>query len=561
MSLSSADARLNVPIPGTDTAGEDASEAHLSSVASGMPTAVPGSLHRKCMSEKLKKRGEKSRKRLQRRLAKAEARADFRAAEHFRLCISRSYYIRVGMLVEEMDRQNGRRRPAFRPTVDAGSSRCNSLQRDRNMLTDITWHDEEIAPNEVVIENEIVKLASDCISTRRWRPYRNADATRKAQNLHLGKAPRDLYAVFPMTKSGGGLRPIHAFGPADRVRQRLALAAYGDRLKTAPGIYSAKGNGGRGAALAKVISLLELDGAVAWAVPLDIKGFFNSVNREWLVENLPLPKAFTRSTILLDDGGEDVGEFMRDCFGMARTRAKLTGVGQVDDMMLRELWNTSRAGLPQGAATSSAVATHIVADVLDLIELPQGIFLIVYADDMLILGARKDAVERAVETLCGTFASHPAGPFVLHRANPRRISDGFQFLGMSFRRERGRVECRPNVDVLRRVRTRIVKTTLSVLEGTAEFAVLENVLTRAAASFDPWSMRWNWVWSVARQFKVAFPELSPRSNQLLARLRRAAFVEIEEYGRRVGRATSSGACKSVIDTADRFRFGGAHEAT
>ncbi|GEC34894.1 hypothetical protein N181_15430 [Sinorhizobium fredii USDA 205] len=353
-----------------------------------------------------------------------------------------------------------------------------------------------------------------------------------AQNLHLGKAPRDLYTVFPVTKSGGGLRPIHAFGPIDRVRQRLALAAYGDRLKTAPGIYSAKGNGGRGAALAKVISLLELDGAVAWAAPLDIKRFFNTVNHGWLVKNLPLPKTFTKSTILLDDGGEHVGEFMRDCFGMARTRAKLTGVSQVADMMLRELWNTSRAGLLQGAATSSAIATHIVADVLADLMLPQGVFLIVYADDILLLGAKKEAVERAVLTLCGTFASHPAGPFVLHRANPRRVSDGFEFLGMSFRRQRGRVVCRPDVDALRRARTRIVKTLLSVLEDTAEFAALENVLTGAAASFAPWSMRWNWVWNVARQFKVAFPELSPRSNQLFAQLRRAASVEIEEYGRR-----------------------------
>lgn len=530
MPLSPAAARLNA-VPTSDRG--QASEVLLSAVAGGGRMPVPSVLSRKRMSKKMRKSGTKSLKSLQRRIAKAEARGDFRGAERLRRLIPKSYDIRVGMLVEEMDRQNGRRRrPLPQSASDARSPSCNSLQRHPSMLTDITWHDEELAPNEVVIENDIVKLGRDCVSTRRWRPYRNADATRKAQNLHLGEATRDLYVVFPVTKSGGGLRPIHAFGPVDRVRQRLALAAYGDRLKTAPGIYSAKGNGGRGVALARVVSLLELDGAVAWAVPLDIKGFFNSVNRGWVVDNLPLPKAFTRSTILLDDGEEHVGEFMRDCFGMARTRAKLTRVSQVADRMLRELWNTSRAGLPQGAATSSAVATHIVADVLDIIELPQGVFLIVYADDMLILGATKDAVERAVETLCGTFASHPAGPFVLHRANPRRISDGFQFLGMSFRRQRGRVECRPDVDALRRARTRIVKTLLSVIEGTAEFAALENVLTGAAASFVPWSMRWNWVWSVARQLKLAFPELSPPLNQPFARLRRAASAEIEEYGRR-----------------------------
>ncbi|GEC34895.1 hypothetical protein ABIA24_000628 [Sinorhizobium fredii] len=158
MSLSPADACLNaVPTNGQGQGSEIAREPG------------PGVLNRKRMSKKMRKVSAKNLKRLQRRIARAEARGDFRAAERLRRLISKSYYIRVGMLVEEMDRQNGRRRPRPQSTGEAGSPRCNSLQRDRSMLTDITWHDEELAPNEVLIENDVVKLGRDCVSARRWR--------------------------------------------------------------------------------------------------------------------------------------------------------------------------------------------------------------------------------------------------------------------------------------------------------------------------------------------------------------------------------------------------------
>lgn len=483
---------------------------------------------RKRMSKRLRKLGKRSLNRLQTRIAKADARGDFRGAKRLRRLLSGSFNVKVGMLVEEMDRQNGLKRKPFTQSASSASANCNALQRCPELLTDWSWHDEDLAPNEVLIENEIVKIEKGR-RAKPWRPWKNADAKRKAAGLHLGKAPTEIYKVFPVAKSSGGLRPICAFGITDRVRQRLLLAACGQSFKTAPSIYSAKGNGGRKAAVERIRALLDDGRAVLWAAPLDIKSFFNSVNRNWVVDNLPMPKAYIKSTILLDDGEEHVGTYMRDCFGMARTRAKLTGVSQMADMMLRELWNTSRAGLPQGAATSSAIATHIVADVLAVLELPQGVFLIVYADDMLLLGAKKEAVERAVVTLCGTFASHPAGPFVLHRVNPRRVSDGFEFLGMSFRRRKGQVECRPVKEALHRARAKIIKSALAVADGIAGAGALENTIAGTSAGFSPWSMRSSWLWGLMNQLQPIFPELILSSAPLYRRLREAARTELADW--------------------------------
>ncbi|MBY3137313.1 reverse transcriptase domain-containing protein [Rhizobium laguerreae] len=484
------------------------------------------------MSKRLRKQGEKSLDRLQARIAKAEARGDFRGAKRLRRLLSRSYNVKVGMMVEEMDRQNGlKRKPFTHSETSPSQANCNALQRRPELLTEWSWHDERMAVNEVLIEDDIVKIDA-WRRTRPWRPWKNADAKRKANWLHLGKAPADIYKVFPVAKSSGGYRAIHAFGLMDRVRQRLLLATFDQSLKTSPSIYSAKGNGGRKAAVERIRTLLEDGRKVLWAAPLDIKGFFNSVNRDWVVANMPMPKAYIKSTILLDDGEEYVGRYMRDCFGMARTRAKLTEVGQLADMMLRELWITSRAGLPQGAATSSAIATHIVADVLAVLELPKGVFLNVYADDMLILGASKEAVERAIVTLCATFASHPAGSFVLHRVAPRRISDGFEFLGMSFRRRKGRCECKPDRDAFRRAKARLVECALQIEAGELEASALHRVLAGVRECLWTWSFAGAWVWQITRQLAAVLPNFRHLSASQLLRLRDEVQSVIFEQGRR-----------------------------
>lgn len=485
---------------------------------------------RKRMSKRLRKLGKRSLDRLQTRIAKADARGDFRGAKRLRRLLSGSFIVKVGMLVEEMDRQNGLKRKPFTPSASSASANCNALQRCPELLTDWSWHDEELAPNEVLIENEIVKIEG-ARRAKPWRPWKNADAKTKAAGLHLGKAPTEIYKVFPVAKSSGGLRPICAFGITDRVRQRLLLAAFGQSFKASPSIYSAKGNGGRKAAVERIRALLDDGSAVLWAAPLDVKGFFNSVNRNWVVDSLPMPKAYIKSTILLDDGDEYVGTYMRDCFGMARTRAKLTGVGQVADMMLRELWITSRAGLPQGAATSSAISTHIVANLLDLVELPQGVSLVVYADDMLILGPRKEAVEKAIVTLCATFASHPAGSFVLHHAAPRRISDGFKFLGVSFRRRKGQSECRLDNGALIRAKARLAQCALQIETGALGAFALRSALTGARACLSPWSFAAAWVWQTTRQLAAVLPNFRRQAASELRQLRDEVRLLIFEHGR------------------------------
>lgn len=102
--------------------------------------------------------------------------------------------------------------------------------------------------------------------------------------MHGGRRHRSSLATHLETvtrssvkKSSGGIRPIHAYGVTDRVRQRLLLMAYGDRLPINENIYSARGKGGRPAAITEVVR--RIDAGAKWAAVLDIKNFFGAADR------------------------------------------------------------------------------------------------------------------------------------------------------------------------------------------------------------------------------------------------------------------------------------------
>jgi hypothetical protein len=481
------------------------------------------------LNMKHRHRGEKAAQKLLKRIERAEARGDWHEAQSLRRLFSRSHSIKLGMLVEEIARQNGRRRP---PVAVRGGSQinCNALQR---ALTGKTWierrdlrRSEVLIPkfvDEELIEGDIVDVRSAVSGGRRHRPFTNKQARQKAATIHLDRAPESRFTVMAKRKADGSFRPIHAFGVVDRVRQRLLLAAYGSKLSTAPNIFSAKGNGGRPAAIAAVRRAIE-NGA-KWAAVIDIKNYFGTMNRTWLRENLPVPRQFVRSTILMEDATEPAGRFMRDGTGIARTRAQLVMDDQTSANDLIGIMFKSQAGAPQGAATSAAVATHLMSEVLKVIKLPNGVFLIIYADDIAVLGARKSDVERAMLTLGEAFSSHPGGPYELHKQQMRRVSDGFAFLGMQFRRRRDVVECMPTDDALKRARARLLKAVLNVVE-TEQPVALERSMAGILASFAAWRWRSNWLFYFLGQLRRRHPWLRCPTSALYLRFRAAAQVEL-----------------------------------
>ena len=94
-------------------------------------------------------------------------------------------------------------------------------------------------------------------------------------------------------------------------------------------------------------------------------------------------------------------------------------------------------GLPQGSPASPLVAQLMVARVLRAVQVQRGVAVLVYADNVIVLGRRRADVETTYDDLCSAFASSAAGRLDLRLEGMHRARDGFEFLGYAIRRAAG----------------------------------------------------------------------------------------------------------------------------
>lgn len=489
-------------------------------------------------------RGSKRLAKLQRKQKRQLEAGKTRDARRTARLIAASWDVRYCLAIEECRKHNrkalAQRQAAEAAPVPVPFDFLQQLQQSEIAAFDkrAKDHHEELRRGEIVVEDDIV-LVGDGAPTGGHLRRRNAtDARALAERLDPGKAPlstapehkgrHDRYTLFPV-KKGQTFRPMHAFGMFDRVRQKLLLEAYGGLLETSQASYSGRGKGGHHAAIRQIEQLIS-DPKIRCVATLDLKSAYPSMDREWLKANLPIPAKYITSTILLEDRNEPEGHLMADACGTARTRARLKGIGQGLDglsyIYAYLLWTHSLVGLPQGAATSTAIANHVISIILKDVELPVGVRLVNVADDFAVLGPSFAAVDAAVETLCEAFASHPAGSFVMHRSNARTLAAGFEFLGMSFRRRKGTASCEPDDDCKHRGKLRILRSALLVAEGKAEGAHLRSVVAATLGSFGNWQVKNNWVWSVLRSLAMRSSDFRSDVAEILSERRKAAENEI-----------------------------------
>jgi hypothetical protein len=100
-------------------------------------------------------------------------------------------------------------------------------------------------------------------------------------------------------------------------------------------------------------------------------------------------------------------------------------------------------GLPQGASLSSLAAEMVIADVLAVAILPNGVVVVGFADDLLILARNEQDAEAAYLNLCAVARRHRAGSLDLKMVQRARIAKGFTFLGYAIRRRKGTIIATP----------------------------------------------------------------------------------------------------------------------
>lgn len=203
--------------------------------------------------------------------------------------------------------------------------------------------------------------------------------------------------------SCNGYRRIYDFGPMNRAAQHMVMRVISAFFRPRSYQYSVSGKGSPKAMLA----IKELIGAgYVHVLKLDVRDFFGSFSRDGLYKLLPLP------TPVIDNVAMP-GNLQPKHKKGGKKAGKNKPAANADDVSLTHKENTSSCAsppvLPQGSLHAPILAEYVVS-LMD-ITMPEGVKIVIYVDDILILSTSEDRLMQAKHALLLAYEGSPAGDF------------------------------------------------------------------------------------------------------------------------------------------------------
>jgi RNA-directed DNA polymerase len=225
-----------------------------------------------------------------------------------------------------------------------------------------------------------------------------------------------------------------------------------------------------------------------WIWKVDIKGFYDNISKDWLVEHIPMDKELLQQW--LDAGDIEKGT-----------------------------WHEMEAGTPQGGIISPIIANMTLDGLEQELQKHFGgrystlrrrykVHFIRYADDFIITGISQEVLEEKVKPLVVAFLKERGLELSENKSHIIHINDGFDFLGFSIRKYAGKLLIKPSKTSIKNIRrkihdiirkntsvsaTRLIVLLNPVIRGWAnhfKHVVSKNVFD--ALSHYVWQRLWKW---------------------------------------------------------------------